>query len=1524
MTLSRRLALLVITLLPVLILLISGGIYLKRQMDRLLGQAHVVIADELQRRFGKEVRIGSVDISRKVIALHDVKISKEATFATGTLISVPKLLVYYDLRGLILGGRGAGAVTEVVVTRPRAFLVRHPDGTFNIIELLKPPPGPERPPFLGRLKITGGEVEFVDYAVVPGQRHGPVAIRDISGSLDAAGYPVYAFKGTATGRGQFASAEFSGKYYATTRHRIVVDARALGVSATTAMPYAWKSNDVEVLGGKLDLDAVVDARQVDGRYSTAVTGRVRVRDAAVGSKFLRAPASGLNGELVLVPDRVNADLTGSLRGSPMHVTGTFSNFARPLLNLTVTSSSADFAGIISATTFLEALSQFSLSGRGPAVARITGLLSDPVVDVTAKVPRAVVRDIPVSNVAISARYRSGRVDISSLRLSAKGAGVAASGYVTTGRSPAVSLSGRFSGLQLRALPVDVSMPLTGVASGAFSLTGPTSSPAVSVSLRAAKGSVSDVPFESADARIRLAGSRLVLSSLRVDGVAGGSLRAHGTVTPTSIDVIASALSIDVASVAERLGETGYSGTAFFSGRIFGSAKAPQVDGSIEVFDAQVNGYAIDYALVGFSGNRHSAIINEGLVQMFPAEARFTGELTGLDQNRTSFSGKGNVQRLEVAKLLDILDRRAKVSGTILGDVTFSGVFLPHARRGTPRVIGVVASGNLSLEDAFAFDYPISSASAKLDYSNNLLRVSDASVTSDKAALGLSGTLATDTYEISAGFDLTGFDLSRLHEYLGDYLVLAGTSSASGTVSGTWDDLQSAVSAKVDGLAVNYERFDSAEAKVTYADGKYASYSASLVRGTQKLELSGTGFDADAMCLTSATGSVEDVSVPDIWAILRASPYFSTPNGKSAAKALDKFPKVVSGRVNGSFDISGCLDAPDGSVNLSATNIGLDVEKFDSIDLQATSKAGVVSIGKMQAVSADMTVDVAGAPAYDNGNLDLEIRAENFRLSRLQPWLGANAPGGTLSALFLIQGPVSAPDIRGSAEVVKPSFGTLVLDQMRAGSIEVTASRIEIPDILLTAAGYQASASASVPWSWTALAIPDDEPIGLSIDLGSQNLGILNVLGPIVDTAKTTGDITEAWFNLDGTLLDPQLTGSVKVGNGSIAVPGFINTFSSVNVDLGFVGDRLVVNTLTAASSLGGSVYIVPGGYVTAGILAPSEVNLQVVADRLKVAERNALGMREDVNAQLDAGLSITGPLSAPLIADRKMGSVAGGITVSRARASFQMMSREALWQAKLPTNPTFNVSLRLGQDVVVAPPSMSLTVTGGGTLTGTLAEPAINRLALDVLSGDIGLATARLRIMPGGRIYITYAPPDPPDVQVDLRATTSVFAINTLRQRQRYQITMAITGQAANPQISLSSSPPGLSREQMLAGLGHLPSLFGSPETGLQQELGGVLTAAGAQALFAPIENLFIQKLGFEQFSLEFSPMFPLSIYASRHLFGNYYISFYRQLRGALASTQDVWYKVTLAYRTGVYEFHIGADDEQTLSAQIGYAKAFW
>lgn len=1532
MSRSRRLLLFLITFLPIVVLVIVSAMYVMSQLNSLARQSNVIIAEELGRRFKREVRVGKAEVGKLGTAvIENVRVAKGKTFREGTLASARKVVVLYDWRAMLFGGKGAASVREVIVVDPDVELIRRVDGSLNITDLFKPPPGPHRPPFSGKVRIIGGHATFYDYAVRPGERPVPIRLQDMTAIIDSMRHPIYTFSGDVRGRsGQFTRADFKGRYSATSRRiEVFIDGR--NVAAARLALYAIKSKKVQVISGILDTKLSLDARRKEGHYAISVAGTTAVRNATVRLSLLRSPATEVNGRIVLEGNRASARLMGMFAGAPIRASGALSDFKNPVLDVSLDSPGIDAGRLIAATTFLGALSQFEPSGRGPVHAKLTGSLANLTVNATATVPNASIRGVPVQNLALSAQFHANRVDLQSIRFAAKGAKITASGYIITRPATVLALRGSFIGVNLARIPAKTDFAATGIASGTFALSGSAANPSLSVNARVVNGSVADVPFGIVQGNLGVVGSRVEVNDLKVLGVMGGSLHASGFVSASGMDLSISAESLDIDLLARRFDIPGTSGTAFINGRITGNLRFPRMGGVLEVFSAKAEGYTIDHALVAFAADRNKITVSQGIVQMFPAELRFSGEASNLRASRVTFRGKADVRRLEVTKLLELSQRRLDVTGTILSNLSFSGAYLPRVQQGQSHFIDISATGSLSLEDATAFGYPVEGASAKLEYSGNKLKLADAVVTSDGARLALDGIMSTDTGIVDASFSLTGFDLLRLQENLGEYVVLAGTAGVTGTIQGPVDNVKATVSAKIDELAVNYDKFDRAEARLAYSDGKFTSFSVGVSRAGQSLEVSGSDFDPATYCVTSLKGALTDVSVPDILDIVRASPFFSSEKGKPIAQSIGKMPKLTSGRVNGSFALSGCFKSsegrfmiPDGTLDIVANNVGIDVQQIQSIEMRVSSKNGVVALDTFQAISEDTSLVVSGPKAFENGSLHLEVRVENARLSRLAPWLGPRTPEGILSAVFNIDGAWDSPQIVGSVEVVKPGYGGLTLDRLRASMIQITPSRIEIPDILLSMGGHQATASASVPWDWSTLSVPNDEPISVTADMGKQNLNMLSAFLPSIDSANTTGSMDEAWFSLSGTLLDPQMAGSLKVNGGTIAFRGFTNTFTNVMVGLGFAGDRIVVNSMSAVSSEGGSVHVVPGGYVTVGILGASEMNLRVVANGLKIGEKNVLGLKEDVSTQIDAGLSVMGPTINPTVADAAVEGQQGGVTLSHAKLAFQTVPNRGEWTGPTFFNPSFAVSLRIGQDVIISPPSLQLIVTGGGMLTGTLARPEVKSLELDLVSGEIGLATAKLRVMPGGKIHVSYMPPAPPDVQLDFQATASVFAFDSLRQRQRYQITMRVTGQAAKPQIDLSSTPPGLTREQMLAALGHVPALFTSAEAGLQTELAGVLTAAATSTLFAPIENLFVQRLGFEQFSLEFSPIYPLSIYVSRPLFGNFYLAFYRQITTSLITAHDVQYQVVLSYRLkNTYQFSVGADDQQTLTFQVGYAKAF-
>jgi hypothetical protein len=167
--------------------------------------------------------------------------------------------------------------------------------------------------------------------------------------------------------------------------------------------------------------------------------------------------------------------------------------------------------------------------------------------------------------------------------------------------------------------------------------------------------------------------------------------------------------------------------------------------------------------------------------------------------------------------------------------------------------------------------------------------------------------------------------------------------------------------------------------------------------------------------------------------------------------------------------------------------------------------------------------------------------------------------------------------------------------------------------------------------------------------------------------------------------------------------------------------------------------------------------------------------------------------------------------------------------------------------------------------------------------------------------------------------------MDSFGRRQRYEITVAVSGPVSNLDINLSSDPSGLSKEQMLAALGHVSGIFATGESGLQNELGNILMAVGTSTIFAPVENLFVEQLGFAQFYLEYSLGQPLALYISRRLIGNLYVSYYGYLTSNFTDPNDVAYLLGLSYRINPnYQASVFVDDQQNGSFQLQYTRAFW
>lgn len=1536
--LHQKLIVRLITYLPLIVILIMSGKYVVRQVDLVIGQANTLLISQLNLTLGREVRVGHTSVRPWGVAvLEDVEVSSDRLLSHGRILTIPRLTVRYNLRDLIMGGKSAGSVSTVTLERPTLKLIRRPDGSFNIVDLLPRRKGPPGPPFTARVDVRGATVTFVDYLAGVPETPAVNIVRNVNGSLDAGGQPIYSFSASAAGSpGRFTNARAVGTYDSV-RKAVDVDVTGEGASASYWAHYFHLAKSIDVQGGKLKFALGVHYEKAQPKSGISFAGAFGVTDGAAKLPMFTQPIKQVHGNVLISGQRVLLSLSGTVGGTRADVAGSVTDFANPKLSLLATTKRADFAGLMGSLKVPKSVQEIRPQGTGPLQVVISGSAASPVIEASGTVPKVSLRGYSPKGVSADAVYRDGKIEFHSLRFGLLDGQFAGRGSITLGGDPILDIEGRADGVKLSMLPLPDGFESSGRGSASFSVSGPISDPSLSANVTASRVQVSGIPFEAAVAQVEYKSGAFKVSRLRAVGGPVGSVSAEGSVTEKSMDITVTSEGSDLQRFAQLLGIKAIHGTGFLKARITGTLDKPRFTADVELYDGSYEGFAIDYARASLSGDSQGVRIKEAVLRLYPAEITFSGQVGRLDADRIPFQIDGKMDRFTVSKISQLLGKPVDASGTLSGSIEASGLYSRKAGKGESPFVDVAANASIRLQDGTVFKMPVSDATAKLDYAADVLKIEEAHITSQGATASIEkvsadeySSFAVNTGEAHLKLKLDSLDLVRVKDRIENYALVGGVLSATVAVSGTIDDPVADVQAQVDKLSISSRRFDVASLTANYSNELVTSFKVSLQRGEQSFVMEGSKLDPTTMKLESAKGKIENVSVPDLWGLVTDSPYVRSGRGEGLENALDSMPRITQGLLSGSFDATGSLARPTGHISLKASDVMLDIRKIESATLEATAKDGDVTLDTLVAKSEDVTVIVGGGFNIPNRTVHADVEASNLALATLKPWLGDITLGGVMRADFTVDGPMASPGIIGSVEVKEPSYAGLTFDGLRATGIEVKSGRIEFTDIILASRGHEVHASGHVPWDWSHFSIPASEPVDVTVLLKEQSLTALGAFGSgWLDQTKTAGTI-EGKLSVAGTVVKPELSGSLDIHDGAIAPKYFGNQFTNINVDLSFSGDRVRVDRFAAASSMGGTVSIAQGGYVSLSDLAGSTIDLKLAADGLVLAEKNALNFKEDVNTRIDGGISVTGSLASPMVADLGVDrngdgktDIPGGIAVTKSSIAFAVPTGPSMsYDLSLPIDPRFDVSLRVGTNVWVYPPSMAMHVQGSGSLKGSLSKPEFG-LGLQVLEGNLRLASSRMSVVPGGTIDVSYAPPRDPDLRANFKAYTSVTASNQFGQSQRYRIDMTVNGRVADLRPSLSSSPSGLSQEQIVASLGGVGGILGG-EAQLQQELTQALTGVAANTLLGPIGSVFTNKLGFDQFTLEYAKDKPLALYMSKHLASSFYLSYYGRLTSALANVNDANYEVNLGYLfADKYFFSLGIDDQATTKAQAQYTIHF-
>jgi autotransporter translocation and assembly factor TamB len=226
-------------------------------------------------------------------------------------------------------------------------------------------------------------------------------------------------------------------------------------------------------------------------------------------------------------------------------------------------------------------------------------------------------------------------------------------------------------------------------------------------------------------------------------------------------------------------------------------------------------------------------------------------------------------------------------------------------------------------------------------------------------------------------------------------------------------------------------------------------------------------------------------------------------------------ETLQGTVQASLSLEGALREPLAQLRLNAEQLAWRQQPLGSVNLQAewvgaadapaaetdlaravetvrrlrTQRAALQQL-RWQAETARLEAQALYTP--ERLTADLEVAQLPLRWARLwEPSLPE--VDGALDLSLIANGAPESPELTLSATVNQLAYAGYTVDQILFSQIEVREGAIQTDDALIRMGDYQARLSGRLPFHWSPISIPDDEPIRIQARLREQPLTILSLV-----------------------------------------------------------------------------------------------------------------------------------------------------------------------------------------------------------------------------------------------------------------------------------------------------------------------------------------------------------------------------------------------------------------------------------------------
>lgn len=933
----------------------------------------------------------------------------------------------------------------------------------------------------------------------------------------------------------------------------------------------------------------------------------------------------------------------------------------------------------------------------------------------------------------------------------------------------------------------------------------------------------------------------------------------------------------------------------------------------------------------------------------------------LDINCNNYSTKSLFKRLNI--------KNEKIKAISNGNISLKGKFEKE------KVSNLQGEGIVKVNDLNVYGYPFNNITANLDIKDDTIfltklqgnavsfNISEENIFGNIEGVGKYNYITGD---LEASVNLNNININDFRKYYNDYVNLYGIlntkCSINGIVNKDVQDINANISSNMPRLNINGKSYRNLNLNCNLQHSDLISGALSITKDNQSLNAHINDLSIKNKNVKKCDFSIKEMDINDLREIFYLSPVAKLPK---VAKILEWTPIINNGTLNLEGDLSGKFEKINGNIELNASNINADFDQISKIHSNITSKDGKININSFEIYGTEFTLLCKGD--FYNENLNLDLNLDNLPIERFNKYYKLDKLDGSLKAHALISGNYKKPNVKADFKVSNLKINDFKFHSLVSDNILIDPEYISLNEglTLNLTDNNKLLITGKIP---TNILENLDKELDINLVAENQDLDFIELFTPQITKNTTSGEFGGN-LSIKGSLNEPKILGNFNISKGEIHTLGntTIHELNS-NIKINNDNDKLICNAdfiskddTLKENALSGYGEIIlnnlreilndqNSNVIYKRILNEASIKAEANLNDYYYISKDFTDFSDNSTTYLNGKVLVNGNLinpkiytETPIVLNKLKTSIktSANVETENQNTILMMAMKEQEESKKLFSfndyidydeinlsedrnnvliNPLFDIKATT-KEAEIRPPATIIKANADVSIEGSYNSPYIKGSGV-IQEGRTNFQIARARFIKGSKIDFVFKDWKA-NVNMDVHAFSNVHYSDKAGFDEKYKINIDITGNLDNYEISLTSDPDGLSKNEILRA-------FSGFSADNKLNAGNTLAAIGANTILSPVEDFFVEYLGFNYLNFTYKQDEYAVIDIERSFDNKFYGSFYSNLYSSNKTNKNdinnnisLW-QLKLGYKFNKrFRVNVGINNKNDLSSEFSYQFRF-